>query len=449
MTARATVVHPDDDADWSHLFDRPGPRGVTVRGLGASYSDASLNTGGTVAATTAQRGVGPIHPQRGVVDVDAGTPMQELLAACIPKGWLPPVLPGTANLTVGGAFAADVHGKNHTSRSSFSQHVRSAVVLTPGDGVVTVGPAQDPDAFWATAGGLGLTGVVRRVQLQLTRISSSWLLTRDLAAANLDDVVTLMLAASHAHEHVVAWIDGHTTGAATGRGVLTTADHLSAAALASGRARQLLTYQPARRRALASARINLVRPTIVRSANAARFARARRADGIERISDLSQTFHPLDAVADWPSLYGRNGLVQYQFSVPDGAEHVLDSVLRALPAVGAPPSLVVLKRFGHASPGHLSFPSPGWTMALDLPAPPDPSDLQVLDRLDEQVVDSGGRVYLVKDCRMRADLVPQMYPELDRWRSIRDRLDPEGLLTSDLDRRLHLTGRHRERQPRC
>jgi decaprenylphospho-beta-D-ribofuranose 2-oxidase len=437
----SALTSPRDDAEWAALFERPGLRGVTVRGAGASYSDAALNSGGVVALTDAGRRVGPLDERTGIVEVDAGAGMADLLTVSVPRGWTAPVLPGTARLTLGGALAADVHGKNHPAASSLSAHVLDVVLLSPAGGVHTVGPSQDPDAFWATVGGLGLTGVIRRLRLQLAPVTSSWLITRDTAAPDLDTVLQLMEEAGPRNDVTVAWLDGHATGAATGRGVVTTADHLDVAELPARVAERPLLYRPGTHPHLpAAGGADLVRPALIRAANAVRHGRARRSAGA-RILSMAQVFHQLDSVHGWPQLYGRRGFVQYQFVVPDTHTHLLATALRALRTAGSPPALVVLKRLGAGTPGHLSFPVSGWTLALDLPTGAAVAARDALDRLDEQVAAAGGRVYLVKDSRMHHDLVEQMYPRLSEWRKVRDRLDPDGLMTSDLDRRLRLSGR--------
>lgn len=438
MASRATGAEPADDDGWQQLLDGVGARGLTVRGAGASYSDAALNSGGTVATTHGYHRIRGLDEVSGVVDVDAGVRLAELCALTVPRGWLPPVLPGSGQVTVGGALAADVHGKNHPSAGSFARHVLSARLLTPATGILTVGPHQHSEAFWATAGGLGLTGVVLSARLQLRRVATGRLVTDSHRCTDLSRVLATMAAAVSSHEHVVAWLDGHATGAALGRGVVSTAGPATSGELpAEGAGRP--AYRHVRPPVHLPALVNVLRPRLVRGLNAGRFAVARRAR--ERQQTLAAALHPLDNALDWPALYGRPGLIQYQFSVPDGQEHVLAASLERLAAGGCPPVLAVLKRLGAGDPGMLSFPSPGWTMALDLPTGAAAVAAPVLEELDDLVVSAGGRIYLVKDSRLRRDRLPAMYPRLDEWRAVRDTLDPGGVLTSDLDRRLNLSGR--------
>lgn len=446
LACLADLRHPRDDLAWQELFADPGPGGITVRGSGASYSDAALNGGGTVAVTTSPARITGWDRSNGLLDIDAGATLGKVLSFAVHQGWTLPVLPGTARATVGGALAADVHGKNHPRSGSFSACVEQVVLMTPGQGVLSVGPDERPEVFWATAGGLGLTGVVRRLRLRLAPIQTSWLTTTDTACADLEELLAVVVAREAGHEHVVAWIDGHAPAGSTGRGVVSATDHVARADLPVPRRDQALTYNPRPWHLRAPATANLVRPTAVRTANTLRLARAKRRPG-PRLSDFSEALHPLDSVVDWPVLYGRRGLVQYQFSVPTGQEVVIRTVLQVLRTASCPPALVVLKRLGRGSPGQLSFPSPGWTLALDLPAGAAFETAWLLERLDHLVCAVGGRVYLVKDSRMQSGLVPQMYPRLQEWRTVRDQLDPAGTMTSDLDRRLDLTGRHKGARP--
>jgi decaprenylphospho-beta-D-ribofuranose 2-oxidase len=305
---------------------------------------------------------------------------------------------------------------------------------------MVVSREQDPDAFWATVGGLGLTGLVRRVRLQLQPITSSRLLERSVAHPDLDSVLAAVSEADPRH-HVVAWLDGHAGGASNGRGVVSVARHLDAAELPDRLAQDPLRYsgRPALP-SMAPGVADLVRPGLVRLYNQRKLAAAsRRHDA--RVRSFAEVFHPLDAVRDWPRWYGPSGFVQYQYAVPPGQERLLGRSLELLRAAGVPPALVVLKRLGAANPAPLTFPEPGWTLAMDLPGRAREALWPVLDLLDQEVAAAGGRVYLVKDSRLRREVLPAMYPGLARWMEVRQRLDPDGVLTSDLARRLGLDGR--------
>lgn len=435
----ATVLRPEDEAAWARLVSAPGPRGLIPRGAGSGYGDCAQNAGGVVALSDPEPPIG-VDVRDGTVVVDAGVRLSEVMRRLVPQGWTLPVLPGTTEVSVGGAIAADVHGKNHPEAGAFSACVSELTLLAPGTGPVVVGPRLQPDVFWATVGGLGLTGVIRRARLCAQRLESTWMLAGDRVEGDLDAVLTRLREAHATGAHAVAWVDGHASGGRLGRGIVSTARYALPSDLPARRRPDPLAYPPRRRLPVPSLPgRGVVRPAVIAAANRTHLATAARRTGT-RLLPLSGVLHPLDAVRGTPGLYGRAGLVQYQFVVPAGADCVLREALLLPQREGCPPSLVVLKLLGAADPAPLSFPQPGWTLALDFSAAA-PGLGAVLDRLDELVAAVGGRIYLVKDSRMRPDLVEAMYPLLPDWRVVRDRLDPRGLMSSDLDRRLDLTGR--------
>ncbi|MBX9390850.1 FAD-binding protein [Streptomonospora nanhaiensis] len=439
----ATVVRPRTAAEVAAALEaaaaRPAERrrGVVARGLGRSYGDAAQCAGGVVLDCAHLAPGHRLDPAAGTVTASAGTSLADLIAALLPHGYFPPVVPGTRHVTVGGAIAADIHGKNHHADSSFGAHVRSLRLVTPDGAERAVSPAEDPDLFWATVGGMGLTGVVTEATFGVLPVETSAMRVDTDRVPDLDSALAAMSATDDRYRYTVCWIDLLARGAALGRGVLTRAHHARADELPPARRRAPLAYAP---HALAAAPPlvppGLLNPLSVRAFNTAYYARApRRERG--RVRPLTGFFHPLDAVRGWNRLYGPRGLVQYQFAVPFGAEDELRRVVAALAAAGAPSFLTVLKRFGPGTPAPLSFPVPGWTLALDLPAE-FPGLARLLRRLDERVLAAGGRIYLAKDSRADPETVHAMYPGLAAWRAVRARVDPRGVLTSDLARRLEL-----------
>jgi decaprenylphospho-beta-D-ribofuranose 2-oxidase len=420
----------------------PAPRGLLARGAGQGYGDAALNSGGTVLQLPVGSGQVLLDATTGITDVEAGVPLRRLLRVALAAGWLPPVLPGTGRATVGGAVAADVHGKNHPVAGSFGAGLLGLTVLAGSGELLELSPG-DP-RFGCTVGGLGLTGVVLRARLQLVRSPGAWMAVHRHRARDLDQVLTLLEGADHA----VAWLDGHRTGADLGRGLVDTATFRDGPAPRPGsRTARLPSRDPgsvaAQSIAALAARLpgpGLMQPAGLRAVNAAVWAGSGGSGGTTRLTPIEQALFPLDEAGGWPQLFGRRGLVQYQIAVPAGRVDVLEDTLATLARRGCPPALATLKRLGDPLPGSpLSFPIPGWTLALDLPAAA-PGLAALLDRLDDDLADAGGRVYLVKDSRLRPELVPVMYPELDRWRSVRDAMDPDHRFRSDLDRRLDLGG---------
>jgi len=431
----ADVVPLDPDAA-AQLLAAPPARGVLARGLGRSYGDAAQNAGGAVLDATAQTGPIDVDHATATARVGAGVSLDQLMRRLVPLGLWVPVTPGTRFVTVGGAVAADIHGKNHHRDGSIGTHLRSLILAAP-TGTCRLTP--EDDLFWATVGGMGLTGVILEAEVALPRIPSATLLVDTDRTDDLDGVLDLMERGDDAYHYSVAWIDCLARGRHLGRSVLTRGDFAAVDDLPTERRRASLAYHPTVRvQAPPLFPSGVVNAWSMRAFNEAWYRKAPRCRRAEPQS-IPTFFHPLDGVGGWNRLYGGRGFLQYQFVVPFGEEGALRAAIGRLADAGAASALAVLKRFGPANRGPLSFPQPGWTLALDLPVTPELAGL--LDGLDELVAVAGGRVYLAKDSRLRPELLPVMYPRLAQWRAQRDRADPDAVLASDLDRRLHLTGR--------
>lgn len=413
--------------------------GVIARGLGRSYGDAAQCAGGTVIdAVTGGAGF-RVDAALGTVTAMGGASLDDILRTIVPAGWFVPVTPGTRYVTVAGALACDIHGKNHHADGSFARHVTEIVLRLPGGERRVVGPDADPEVFWATAGGMGLTGLVESVTFRLVPISSSRLLVDTRRTADLEGTMLALAESDGHHRYSVAFVDLLAKGAALGRGVLTAGDFAPLDALSPPERRDPHAYRAGQPLAAPPwAPPGLLNRRSIGAFNALWYHKGpAHRDG--ELQSIPTFFHPLDGVRGWNRLYGRPGFVQHQSVVPFGQEPVLRSMVELLAGAGAASFLAVLKRFGAAAPGPLSFPLPGWTLALDLPA--GQRDLgPLLDRLDRLVVDAGGRVYLAKDARLDPDLMLAMYPRLAEWQAVQRRLDPHAVMRSDLARRLALCG---------
>lgn len=429
----AKVVHPLNLDHIRRGLADAGPRGLTARGLGRSYGDAAQNGGGTILDLTSLMSVFDLR-EDGCLTVSAGYSLDTILRRVVPHGWWLPVVPGTRQVTVGGAIAADVHGKNHHHDGTFGAHVQSLRLLLAGGDLVEVSPTSDPDLFWATVGGMGLTGVVIDATICLKPVETSYFLVDTDRTANVHELLDLMDAHDAEYQYSVAWFDTATKGDRLGRAVLTVGDSASLSALDERRRADPLEFvAPRLGRVPVAAPISFVNRWTARAFNEAWYRKApqhRR----DEIQDITGFFHPLDIVDDWNLVYGPAGFVQYQSVVPD--RQTLIAMVECIAASGHVSSLNVLKRFGDANPSPLSFPMPGLTLAADFPVRPGLGRL--LSELDELVSSSGGRLYLAKDSRTDPQTLAAGYPRLDDFRNVRARVGATGVFTSDLARRLEL-----------
>jgi decaprenylphospho-beta-D-ribofuranose 2-oxidase len=394
-----------------------------ARGMGRSYGDAAQLRGGVVLDMTRLDAV-ELDRESGAVTAQAGATLGTLLGLLEPAGWVLPVVPGTQHVTVAGAIASDIHGKNHTTAGTFGSHVSEFGLLTASGEVLTLTPVDD--LFGATLGGMGLTGIIVWARIRLQRLPNASLTVDTDRVQSLDDALAVLDGPGGVHR--VAWLD--LLSRRPVRGVVTRADPASAE---SGDAR---TTVAARLAVPSRWRRNALTPGLVRRFNELRFHRSpRRARG--QIESFGGHMFPLDGLDAWPRLYGPGGFVQYQLVVPGGQETALHELLGQLRRSRVPCYLAVLKDFGPANGAPLSFPLAGWTLALDMPRSA-PGLEPLLRRFDELVAAAGGRVYLAKDDRLRPEVLAAMYPRLPEWRAIRDRIDPERRWRSDLGLRTGL-----------
>jgi decaprenylphospho-beta-D-ribofuranose 2-oxidase len=428
----AQVVQPSSVEQLQELVRSAPPCSLIARGLGRSYGDAAQLKDGTVIELPAFDRI-VLDPASGTVTAGAGVSLDQILRLIVPAGFFLPVTPGTRNVTVGGAIAADVHGKNHHVDGSFGNHLQR-LSLVDGTGTLRELTPDGGEAsfFWATVGGMGLTGVIVEATFSLIPITSSLISVDTTRYRDLESLMGAMVEADAKYRYSVAWVDSLDP---KGRGVLTCGDHAPAEALPKSQQSDPLHYDP---KALASTPPflpgGLLNKLTVRAFNEAWYRKAPK-HRVGELQAIAPFFHPLDGVQDWNRIYGPAGFLQYQFAVPNEAAHLVPRALEVLRQVGAPSFLTVLKRFGQSNPAPLSFPIPGWTLAADVPAAV-PGLLGALDQLDEEVAAAGGRLYLAKDSRQSATMFVNSYTELQPWSRQLLSLDPNGKMNSSIRSRL-------------
>lgn len=433
----ADEIHIEPDGVPATLKEA-GTRGVLARGLGRSYGDAAQNGGGSVVRLRGGAQYVVLDPGRATVTVGAGVSIDELLRVIVPRGFFVPVTPGTRFVTIGGAIASDIHGKNHHVDGSLGNHVDAITMVLADGSQVVITPHSNAELFWATIGGMGLTGVMVDATIRLLRIETSRMRVDTSRLADLDTLFATMSEGDEEARYSVAWIDLIAKGRHLGRSLLHRADHARLDDLGGKHTEAPLAFGPHQ---VISVPPLVPRPGVLNHATVTAFnevwfrkAPKRR---VGEIQGIGYFFHPLDLVGSWNRLYGSRGMVQYQFVVPFGEERAMRTVVERLSSSGAASFLAVLKRFGAANPAPLSFPQPGWTLALDIPVA-SRGLAELLHGLDRIVLDAGGRHYLAKDAHMSVEAVRRGYPRLDEWKAVRDQIDPEKIWRSDLGRRLGL-----------
>ncbi len=428
--AACRVVRPPRRAD--AIAAVAGSTSLIARGNGRAYGDAALNPHNTLAMMGCDR-ILAFDPASGDLTCEAGVLLSDILEIFVPRGWFPPVTPGTKFVTIGGMIAADVHGKNHHVAGSFGDHVRQLHLALADGRVVRCSQSENPELFSATRGGMGLTGVILDASFRLMPIETAYVRRETLRARDIDEVM-MQCETSGDWTYSVAWIDCLARGPALGRSLLFRGEHaridelpadLRAAPLA-GRSRR------SRRVPVDFPRIAVNRWTIS-IFNEVYYQFARR--GVDLV-DHDAFFYPLDALLEWNRIYGRSGFVQYQCALPSAASRAgLGELLSRIAATGMGSFMSVLKLFGPQE-GLLSFPTAGFTLALDFPA--DSRTFALLAELDAIVLDHGGRLYLAKDARAGPDTIRRGYPGFERFAALRAAIDPQRKFNSLLSRRLDL-----------
>ena len=405
----STLIEPED---WLAGRERNHP--VLAYGNGRSYGDSCLNDGGGLIAARRLGRILSFDAQSGIVLCEAGVLLDELLQLCVPAGWFPPVTPGTSLVTIGGALANDVHGKNHHSAGTFGRHVRSFELARSDGSLLTCTPTQNAELFAATIGGMGLTGLVTRIELQLLPVACAEMLQQAIHFDGLDGFFALAAASDATHDYTVAWIDSLAGGQHFGRGVFFRANHAPASEAPPAKSAPILPFP-------LKPPFPLINRLSLRTFNALYRAAQPRTPEPRRIA-YHPFFYPLDRVRDWNRAYGPKGLRQFQCAVPmASARAATEEMLRLTLRAGESSFLTVLKLFGDVpSPGMMSFPVPGATLTLDFPHRGERT-LRLLDDLDRIAIEAGGRVNPYKDARMSAATFEASFPH---WRDFARHVDP-------------------------
>nr|WP_030530001.1 FAD-binding oxidoreductase [Prauserella rugosa] len=434
----ANVLTTPDAEVIARAVAQAGERGVIARGLGRSYGDPAQNAGGLVVDMTALNRIHSIDPDTAVVDVDAGVSLDALMKAALPYGLWVPVLPGTRQVTIGGAIANDIHGKNHHSAGSFGNHVLSMDLVTADGRVRTLTPdGPESDLFWATVAGIGLTGIIVRARIRMTRTETAYFIVDNDRTDDLDGTLELISDGSDEnYTYSSVWFDTISTGRKLGRGAFARGSLAKLDELPPKLRAEPLKFSAPQLLTVPDVFPNGLMNKLTLSAIGEFYYRSTPKQGRGSIQNITAFYHMLDLVGEWNRGYGSNGFLQYQFSTPLGANEGLRRIVEKVAHSGHYSALNVFKRMGEGNRAPLSFPHPGWMVCLDFPIKPGLSRLCA--ELDEMVLDIGGRLYTAKDSRTTAETFHRMYPRIDEWKKVRHSVDPYGIFISDMARRLEL-----------
>ncbi|MEL6321032.1 MAG: FAD-binding oxidoreductase [Cyanobacteria bacterium J06626_14] len=430
------LQRPEKSSAFRHAVQPPQGSSVLARGGGRSYGDAALAPEGTVVLTERLNRFLSFNEETGVLRCEAGVSMQEILDVFVPRGWFPAVTPGTKFVTMGGAVAFDVHGKNHVRDGAFSQHLISFMLTLASGETVECSREKNADLFWATIGGMGLTGFISEVEFTLCPIQTAYIHSHGFKATNLDDAIALFTQYESQYQYSAAWIDCLASGRSLGRSIITFGNHAELSDLTAEQQADPLVIQSKRPfKVPVDFPSGILNRYTMSTFNHLYYNRQRQRS-VESIVDYDSFFYPLDVIWDWNRIYGKGGFVQHQCAIPvENSKEALTKILQFSSKKGWGSFLAVLKRLGPQE-GWLSFPIDGYTLALDIPV--QPGLWKYLDQLDQIVVEHGGRIYLAKDARVGADVFRQMYPSFPKWLDVKSKVDPLNQFSSSLSERLNI-----------
>lgn len=431
------VYRPEKLSDLRELVEWQDDTYRIPRGNGRSYGDTALNEGHSLLLLTKFNRFLSFNTEKGILECEGGTMLEEIIEFFLPKGYFLPVTPGTKYVTLGGGIANDVHGKNHHQAGCLSEHILDLKLLTASGEILTCSREQNMDLFWATVGGIGLTGMILSARIQLIRIDSAMIDVDYLKAANLEEAFELFRQHDHQYDYSVAWIDCLATGGSLGRSVLMLGNHSPHSKIKS-LSNPLQTKSTFKWNVPNEMPPSLLNPLTIKGFN--HFYYRSFKDGSHKTIDYDSYFYPLDSILNWNRLYGKKGFIQYQVVFPEETSMAgLTEMLKKLSQSQKPSFLAVLKSFGTQNEGLLSFPFKGHTLALDFPVK-DQTIFLFLKELDELVLRYNGRIYLAKDSVLDPHTFEAMYPKLEQFKKIKKEVDPKGIFSSSMSRRLGITG---------
>lgn len=406
---------------------------IIARGNGRCYGDASLAEN-TVSTLKFDK-ILSFDTQNGIFECQSGLTLDKILEVIVPKGWFLPVTPGTKFITVGGAIASDVHGKNHHVDGAFSQHVLEMNVLLADGKEVTCSPEKNSDLFWATCGGMGLTGIITTAKFDLKKIETSYIKQKQVKAKNLDEIIQLFEEYKH-YTYSVAWIDCLKKGKNFGRSILILGEHATVGDLDEKKKKEPLKLPNKKQIVFPFTLPSFVlNQFTVKAFNFLYYGKNLKRE-INNVVSYEPFFYPLDAILHWNRGYGKKGFVQYQFVLPLESKQGLIEILKRISDKGLGSFLAVLKVFGKQD-DLISFPTQGYTLALDFPVRKGLFDF--LDELDKIVLQYGGRLYLSKDARMKSEIFWQSYPNAPKFVEIIKKYNPGFKINSQQALRLNIT----------
>jgi decaprenylphospho-beta-D-ribofuranose 2-oxidase len=427
------IIRPRNEQDLQEAIKKDQ---LIPRGLGRSYGDQALNKDNFVAVCTQLNYFIAWDDKEGVLECEAGVSLEEIISVFAPKGWLPMICPGTKFVTIGGAIANDIHGKAHHIDGSFVNCVISFSILLADGRRLTASRTENADLFWANFGGLGLLGIILTAKLKLRKIETTYFRQKSLVIKNLDHMLEALEKYDHEYNYSVAWIDALAKGEKLGGGVLTLGNGAKFNELPDHLKGNPLKLHPETKLSvpffLPSFTLNNLTVRILNRVIA--FVQNSSKEFIH----YEKFFFPLDAINNWNRGYGKRGFIQYQFVIPEeNGRRNLIAILEMIAGSGCTPFLNVFKKMGDAQ-GILSFPFKGYTLAIDFPVTK--ALLSFTPLLDAKVLEAGGRLYLGKDPILGEKMFKAMYPQYEQWLAIKQKYDPATEFSSDISRRIGLTG---------